>query len=102
MSESSFIGYVGEADFHDGSILAVEQQDGTVRVRVRGASGKVFVVDFSEVRAVRSQHPEGMLLYALSEMSCQPPIRRFVFAKWDADSKAHLEVDAASFSIHEE
>ena len=29
-------------DFHDGSIVAVEQQNETVRVRVRGASGKLL------------------------------------------------------------
>jgi len=43
-----------------------------------------------------------MLLYALSEITCKPPLRRFVFANWDEDSKAHLEVDAASFSISTE
>jgi hypothetical protein len=102
MPESSFIGYVGEADFHDGSILAVEEEQNTVRVQVRGASGKTFRVEFSQVCAVKSNRPVGMLLYALSEMSCQPPIRRFVFANWDDQSNAHLEVDAVGFAIREE
>jgi hypothetical protein len=102
VQRSSFVGYVGDPDFHDGSILTVDRRGDVVRVRVRGASGKTFIVHFSAVGAVRANQPEGMLLYALSEITCKPPLRRFVFANWDEDSKAHLEVDAASFSISTE
>src|SRR5437870_409143 len=102
MSQSPFIGYVGDADFHDGSILSVEQQDQTVRVRVRGASGKVFVIEFTGVCAVRANHPVGMLLYALSERRAPPPMRRFVFANWGDQSDAQMEVDAASFVVYDE
>ncbi len=59
-------------------------------------------MDFSGVAEVRAVEPEGMMLYALSEMSCQPPLRRFVFANWDDESKAHLEVDAAGFAVSSE
>jgi hypothetical protein len=55
MMESSFVGYVEDDDSHDGSILAIERQDGMVVVRVRGASGKIFVVAFGGVRAVRAR-----------------------------------------------
>ena len=102
MQRSSFVGYIGDADFHDGSILTVDRRGDAVRVRVRGASGKTFIVDFGGVSAMRANQPEGMLLYALSEMTGKPPLRRFVFANWDDDSKARLEVDAASFSISTE
>lgn len=101
MSDSSFIGYVGDPDFHDGKIVSVEQQDGAMRVRLRGASRKVFEVEFNGVREVRANRPAGMLLYALTEMSAQQPIRRFVFANWDEDSDARLEVDAESFTVRE-
>jgi len=102
MPDSSFIGYVGDADFHDGSIVSVEQRDRTLSVHVRGASGKLFVVEFSGVAQVRAVEPEDMMLYVLSEMSCQPPLRRFVFANWDDESKARLEVDAAGFTVSSE
>lgn len=102
MADPSFIGYVGDADFHDGAVVAVEQQHGIARVRVRGASGKVFVVDFGGVRAVRANQPEGMVLYALSELRGEPPLRRFAFANWDDDSPAYLEVDAESIAVGEE
>ncbi len=102
MSNASLVAYVGEPDFHDGSILALERQGSAVRVRVRGASGKVFVVAFSGVLAVRDKSPEGMRLYALTELHGEPPVRRFVFANWDDESKECLEVDAADFSVFEE
>jgi hypothetical protein len=102
MAESSFVGYVGDRDFHDGSVVAVEHQGSTARVRVRGFSGKLFVVDFGGVRAVRANQAEGMVLYALSELRGEPPLRRFAFANWDDDSPAFLEVDAESFAVREE
>lgn len=102
MLDSLFIGYVGEADFHDGSVLTVERQDETARIRVRGASGKVFVVDFSGVQDMRAKRPEGMLLYAVSAFAGRPPLRRFVFANWDDDNEAYLEVDAESFAVRAE
>ena len=102
MGDTSFIGYVGEPDFHDGSVVAVERRDDSVRVRVRGASGKIFVAEFSGVHAVRSSMPEGMLLYALSEMQGQPPHRRFVFANSEEQDTAALEIDAERFRVYED
>ena len=102
MGDTAFIGYVGEPDFHDGSVIAVERRGDSVRVRVRGASGKVFVAEFSGVHAVRSSKPEGIILYALSEMQGQPPCRRFVFANSDEQDEAGLEIDAERFRVYEE
>jgi hypothetical protein len=102
MAESCFVSYVGVADFHDCSILEIEQHDDAVRVRVRGANGKVFVVDFSGVREVRANRPEGMLLYALSELTGEPPLRRFAFVNWDDDDEAHLELDAEAIIVRDE
>jgi hypothetical protein len=102
MLSPSFVGYVGEADIHDGIILDVAQRPGTILVRVRGASGKTYEVEFTGVQAVRARRPEGMMLYALSEFSGEPPVRRFVFTNWDGDSEAYLEVNAESVSIRGE
>jgi hypothetical protein len=102
MAGSSFVGYFGEAEFHDGSVLAVEHRAATARVRVRGVGGTVFVVEFAGVRAMRAARPERMLLYALSEWSAEPPLRRFTFTNWDDDSEACLEVDAETVTVHEE
>lgn len=101
-SMPSFVGYIGDADFHDGTVVAVEQQDGVARVRVRGASGKLFVVVFGGVREVRKSCPEGMVLYALCEIRCESPLRRFIFANWDDDSPACLEVEAETIAVRDE
>ena len=102
MAEPSFIGYVGDADFHDGSVLAVEHRGRDVRIRVRGYSGKVFIAEFGGVQAVRANCPEGMVLYSLSELSAEPPLRRFAFTNWDEDGEAYLEIDATTFAVTEE
>jgi len=100
--KSTFVGYVGEPDFHDGSVLELERSDDSVRVRVRGNSGKTYFVTFRNVKQLRENRPEGMLLYALSELTGQPPIRRFVFANWDDDSESVIEVDAETIEIRAE
>jgi hypothetical protein len=102
MGDTSFIGYVGEPDFHDGSVVAVERAKDSARVRVRGASGKILVAEFSGVQAVRSNRPEGMLLYALTETRGEPPLRCFVFANADEDSQAVLEIDAETFRVYDD
>jgi hypothetical protein len=43
-----------------------------------------------------------MMLYALTEMSDDPPMRRFVFANWDEESDARLEVRAESMAVRKE
>jgi hypothetical protein len=102
MYEPSFVDYIGDRDFHDGAVTAVEQEHTTVRVGIRGASGRSFVVEFGGVRALRANCPVGMLLYALIERSSTPPLRRFSFAKWDDDNDAFLEVDAETVDVREE
>jgi hypothetical protein len=40
-----------------------------------------------------------MMLYALSELHAEPPLRRFSFANWDDADEAFLEIEAEGFSI---
>jgi hypothetical protein len=94
MADSTFVGYVGAPDFHDGSIRSIEEHRDSVCVHVRGASGKLFRVDFNGVGSVISNRPAGMRLYALVESSVSPPFRRFIFANWDDESEAQLTIDA--------
>jgi hypothetical protein len=102
VEEAAFVGYLGARDFHDGSILTMERIDDLVRVRIRGAEEQLFVAEFTGVREVRSNRPEGMFLDALSEMRGQPPVRRFVFVNWEWDDDAFLEIDAEQFRFYEE
>jgi hypothetical protein len=102
MSDSSFVAYRGNADFHDGTILDVHQEGSFSRVRVRGASKKVYIVEFSGVRSVDASRPGGMLLYSLSELVGEPPLRRFVFVNWDGEDAAALAIDAHEFVVRAE
>lgn len=101
MATSSFVGYVGDPDCHDGRVLALEQRGGELRVRVRGYSEREFDVVFEGVQSVRERSAEGMMLYALSEWTADPPIRRFVFNNWDDDDDGYLEIEALSFAVLE-
>jgi hypothetical protein len=89
--------YVGDPDFHDGQVVTVARSGSDLQVEVRGASGRAYEVVFSGVESVTQRRPEGMLLYALTEMPSEPPLRRFVFANWDEQDEATLEVDALDF-----
>lgn len=86
--------FVGDPDFHDGQVVTVSRSGSHVQVEVRGASGRTYEVAFSGVESVTQVRPEGMLLYALTEMPSEPPLRRFVFANWDEEDEASLEVEA--------
>jgi len=102
MRDPSFVGYVKDADYHDATILSVERMADVVLVRVCGYDEKIFISEFSGVRAVRATRPDGMLLYALSEMRGQPPLRRFVFVNWHEDDDASLEIDAERLRVYDE
>lgn len=105
---SSFVGHIGVPDVHDGTILDVEQSESTVKVSLRGATGRNWIVEFQNVHAIRSLSPVGMSLYALSEFLAVSPLRRFVFVNWYSEeiedereeSKRMLEIDAENFKIY--
>jgi hypothetical protein len=96
---SAFIKYVGPPDLHDASIVAIEQHLDVVVISVRGASGRHFDIVFSGVTVLNSFEPEGMLLYALAELTHDGPGRRFEFVNWDEDAKASLEIEAEDFKV---
>jgi hypothetical protein len=99
MTSDEFVGYVGDPDFHDGCVLRVVAEGNLARIVVRGASGQQYAVEFHGVKVVQSKRPEGMTLYALSEMRTRASARRFVFSNWDDDDDASLEVEAEGFSV---
>jgi hypothetical protein len=76
-----FVAYVGDPDLHDGRVVTVRRNGSAVHVEVRGASRRRYDVSFSGTQTVTSHHPDGMLLYSVSEMRGTPPLRRFVFSE---------------------
>jgi hypothetical protein len=99
MNNQGFVAYVGDPDIHDGYVRAVTSSLQKTSVTVEGASGQWFVIEFDEVAWVKSQRPEGMMLYALTEYQGEGTIRRFIFANWDEEDDAFLEIGAVGFQI---
>jgi hypothetical protein len=89
-----FVAFRGDADLHDGTVLSVQHDGDQAGVIVRGGSGSKFELGFSGVVSITQHHAEGMMLYALAEMSADPPLRRFVFTNWDDEDDARLELVA--------
>jgi hypothetical protein len=98
VSDSSVV-HLGPADFHDGSIEGVRQSADRVRVTVRGESGQRYLVTFTGVTALHAVRPEGMLLYALTEIPTVDAVRRFSFTNWEDDDDARLEISAIAAHI---
>jgi hypothetical protein len=99
MNSQDFIGYVGHPDFHDGVVLRVSVQGQIVEVVVDGFSGRQHVVRFEGVEAVEMNQPEGMVLYALSEMRASSAVRKFVFSNNDEDHPGYLSILATNFTV---
>jgi|SRR5919106_6175989 predicted PhzF superfamily epimerase YddE/YHI9 len=95
--------HVGPPDFHDGRVLQVSQPaPDQVHVRVQGSEGRLYLVRFDQVHAVRAVRPENMLLYALTEFRDSDGTVRFVFSNWDDENEAALEIFAPTVQIDEE
>lgn len=91
-----FVGYVGDPDFHDGNIERVVRDNDLLIVEVRGYSGARFLVEFGGIASISSSEPDRMAIFALSEMSAEPPLRRFVFAN---SRESHEEGGNSSLEI---
>jgi hypothetical protein len=104
MKAKKFKAYVGEPDFHDGTITRVQQGPNDVSVEIKGYSGARYLVRFTGVQSVISHNPEGMVLYALSETEAEPAVREFHFANWrephEEGGDSILEVTAQDFSVN--
>jgi hypothetical protein len=103
MSDKKFKSYVGDPDFHDGTIRRVSRESSLLSVEVEGHSGARYLVRFTGVESVISVDPEGMVVYALDEMETEPPLREFHFANSnEPDEKGghcKLEVMAQGLSV---
>lgn len=98
MSNNSFVQYWTSDDVHDGRIRLVVVEGDRVRVSVETYEGRLVVFEFAGVQEVKQNRPEGMLLYSLAELNETAPLRRFVFANWDDEDEAYLEIIALEVS----
>jgi hypothetical protein len=94
MSQDEFVAYLGVPDIHDGVVKRVSVSDVSVEVVIEGFSGRELVVLFDGLAEIEMDEPEGMLLYALSEMRAASPFRKFVFANNKEDDQKALIIVA--------
>jgi hypothetical protein len=99
MKQSDFISYVGDADIHDASIESVAHSGELAEVSLKTITGRTLRIVFGGVRDVVSREPVGMVVYALTEMRCDPPYRKFIFANAAEDDQATLEIEAQNFKL---
>jgi hypothetical protein len=96
-----FVGYRGGFEVHDATVAAVEHDGDVARIVIEAVDGRRIMFAFSGVASLTQIRAEGMMLFGLSEFEATAPLRRFVFANWDDDDDARLEVVAAGFERRE-
>jgi hypothetical protein len=97
----AFVNFVGDPDIHDGTIEAVEASGDLASVTITGGSGKRLHLQFFGVHEVLDHCSVGMRLYGLVEMTSEQPWRRFLFANWDEEDDASLEIICRDFGSKE-
>ena len=94
-----FLRYVGDPDIHDGVIIKVDHHENEASVLIKGFSGKMLTVAFFGLKSIKSNKPEGMILYSLSEMRCDKQHRHFVFTNTEDEDDAYLEIVAEEIKV---
>lgn len=94
MNNEKFIGYIGDYKIHDSKIKAIESNKDSIQVSLISEDNEIIRIKFVEVKSVKSNNAEGMILYSISEMEEQLPFRRFVFVNWDEEDDSLLEIVA--------
>jgi hypothetical protein len=92
-TNAEFIGYVGDPEIHDGVITEFDHIGTKALVVVKAGSGRMLRIEFEGVKSIKSNKPEGMILYSLSEMK-HPEHRHFIFTNWDEKNDSFLEIIA--------
>jgi hypothetical protein len=93
--------YIGPPDIHDATIVSLDQSGDCLVVRIRSYEGREFGLRFRGVTGVKSENPEGMMLFALSQCGDHTPYL-FSFSNWDEEDAAFLEVTAEGFETIKE
>lgn len=99
MNNEKFIGYIGDYKIHDSKIKAIESDKDNIQVSLISEDNEIIRVKFVEVKSVKSNNAEGMILYSISEMEEQLLFRRFVFVNWDEEDESSLEIVAQACII---
>lgn len=97
-TNDQFIAYAGDPEIHDGVITHFEHQGTKALVTIKAVSGRIFQITFDGVVLIKSNKPEGMKLFSLTEIK-HPEQRLFRFANWEDEDDAFLEITADRYKV---
>ena len=97
MADDEFVAYVGDPEIHDAVVKSVSYSGQRAEVSIESVNGRRIHVSFNDVKVFQAHEPIGMLLYALNEMRCTPPYRKFVFTNSEESSDSVLSLEAREF-----
>ena len=101
MNSDVFVQYLNNDDVHDGSVRRVIEEADRTQVLVDTVDGRVVVFEFTGVRDLNQNRPEGTVLYSFTELRESLPLRRFCFTNWDEEDDAYLEITALTMTKRE-
>jgi hypothetical protein len=94
MQEGSFVRFIGDYRLHDSRIKEIKSTEDIVQVSIISEGNEIITVKFVGVKSINANRPEGMIIYSISEMVWQSPYRKFVFANWNEEDDASIEIVA--------
>lgn len=92
--------YVGPEKVCDATVERIVSSDKNTNVFLRSEYGEQFAVEFSDVLNVNAKNADGMMVFALAEMSEKHPFRKFIFVNNKEKDDSTIEIVARNFGIH--
>jgi hypothetical protein len=98
--KSDFIRYVGPPTIHDSTFLLFQKAESdSFDVHLKSADGDIIILRFIDVSDITYSKPEGMFVYALSEVTCDLGLHRYIFVNSEEDSESFFEITCKEIQI---
>jgi hypothetical protein len=96
--QEDFVGYVGDADLHEATVIGLKRQGPSAVVLVETSAGRRIAIGFDGVTDVKAVPDAQLRIHGLAEMS-RGRQKRFVFVRADRDSTGQLEIVARKWMM---
>jgi hypothetical protein len=93
--------WVGPPDLHDAIVREISRTGDELLVKLQSFDGAELSAVFTGVESVFENEPIGMMIYGLLARDARQGRSVFVFANWDDDDPASLEIMAKAVSFGE-
>jgi len=89
--------YIGSPEIHDGKIISLIKENDNLVVNIQSYEGKNFVIKFINIKEIKSNNPENMVLYGLVKENFKENLKKYIFSNWDEDGNQFLEIIAEGY-----